>query len=85
MCIRYGLGIIYYRQEKYALAEYHFTRALSINGQSSVLHCYLGMVLQVRDTKKKNSQAVDRDTNRLWPETKGCMYDLKGNVHGMVV
>jgi hypothetical protein len=50
VCLRYGLGIIYYRQEKYALAEYHFTRALSINGQSSVLHCYLGMVLQVRDT-----------------------------------
>jgi tetratricopeptide (TPR) repeat protein len=39
---RYGLGTIYYRQEKYELAEYHFTRALSINRQSSVLHCYLG-------------------------------------------
>ena len=27
----YGLGAIYYRQEKYALAEYHFQRALSMN------------------------------------------------------
>ena len=39
----YGLGAIYYRQEKYALAEYHFQRALSMNPGSSVLHCYLGM------------------------------------------
>uniref|UniRef100_A0A7S4N5K4 Uncharacterized protein n=1 Tax=Odontella aurita TaxID=265563 RepID=A0A7S4N5K4_9STRA len=41
----YGLGAIYYRQEKYDLAEYHFRRALSVNPQSSVLHCHLGMAL----------------------------------------
>lgn len=33
---RYGLGSIYFRQEKYELAEYHFARALNINDQSSV-------------------------------------------------
>jgi len=38
----YGLGTIYYRQEKFELAEYHFRKALSINPVSSVLHCYLG-------------------------------------------
>jgi len=42
---RYGLGAIYYRQEKYELAEYHFDRALCHNPTSSVLHCYLGMTL----------------------------------------
>jgi anaphase-promoting complex subunit 3 len=39
----YGLGSLYYRQERYDLAEYHFKRALSINPASSVLHCYLGI------------------------------------------
>jgi anaphase-promoting complex subunit 3 len=39
----YGLGAIYHRQEKYDLAEYHFQRAVSINPQSSVLRCNLGM------------------------------------------
>ena len=39
----YGLGAIYFRQEKFDLAEYHFQRALDINSQSSVLHCHLGM------------------------------------------
>mmetsp|Transcript_15434 Transcript_15434/g.20499 ORF Transcript_15434/g.20499 Transcript_15434/m.20499 type:complete len:285 (-) Transcript_15434:99-953(-) len=39
----YGLGAIYFRQEKYDLAEYHFQKALTINPQSSVLHCHLGM------------------------------------------
>eukprot|EP00934_Nitzschia_sp_Nitz4_P000813 Nitzschia sp. Nitz4//scaffold50_size126154//50869//51894//NITZ4_003681-RA/size126154-exonerate_protein2genome-gene-0.91-mRNA-1//-1//CDS//3329553686//813//frame0 len=39
----YGIGAIYHRQEKYDLAEYHFHRAVSINPQSSVLRCNLGM------------------------------------------
>ena len=44
----YGLGTIYYRQEKYDLAEFHFRKALSINNCSSVLKCFLGMVLQAQ-------------------------------------
>lgn len=39
----YGLGSIYYCQEKFDLAEYHFHKACSINPQSSVLICHLGM------------------------------------------
>lgn len=47
----YGLGSIYYRQEKYELAEHHFRTALSINPASSVLHCYLGeTILCSRET-----------------------------------
>jgi anaphase-promoting complex subunit 3 len=41
----YGLGIIYFRQEKYNLSYHHFKRALSINPNSSVLLCYIGMVI----------------------------------------
>ncbi|KAJ7557247.1 hypothetical protein O6H91_05G118700 [Diphasiastrum complanatum] len=51
----YGIGTIYFRQEKYELAEYHFRRALSINSRSSVLHCYLGMALHAL---KKNTEAL---------------------------
>lgn len=42
----YGLGTLYMRQQKYELAELHFRRALALNPTSSVLLCYLGMVLQ---------------------------------------
>lgn len=52
----YGLGTIYFRQEKYELAEYHFARALSINKTSSVLHTFLGMVLHANG---KSAQALD--------------------------
>jgi len=38
-------GLVYYRQERYELAEYHFRRALAINHTSSILKCYIGMVL----------------------------------------
>lgn len=41
---RYGLGMIYYKQEKFNLAEMHFKKALSINPQSSVLLCHIGVV-----------------------------------------
>uniref|UniRef100_A0A8B9H9A1 Cell division cycle protein 27 homolog n=1 Tax=Astyanax mexicanus TaxID=7994 RepID=A0A8B9H9A1_ASTMX len=40
----YGLGMIYYKQEKFNLAEIHFKKALSINPQSSVLLCHIGVV-----------------------------------------
>ncbi|KAK3253653.1 Cell division cycle protein 27 [Cymbomonas tetramitiformis] len=52
----YGLGTIYYRQEKYVNAEYHFGRALKINTRSSVLHCYRGMALHALN---RNSEALD--------------------------
>ena len=41
----YGLGSIFYRQEKFELSTYHFRRAIGINPSSSVLYCYLGMAL----------------------------------------
>jgi tetratricopeptide (TPR) repeat protein len=41
---RYGLGMIYYKQEKFSLAEMHFQKALDINPQSSVLLCHIGVV-----------------------------------------
>jgi anaphase-promoting complex subunit 3 len=40
----YGLGSVFFRQEKYQMAVYHLQRAISINPRSSILHCYLGMV-----------------------------------------
>lgn len=44
LSFRYGLGMIYYKQEKFNLAEIHFKKALSINPQSSVLLCHIGVV-----------------------------------------
>ena len=41
---RYGIGMIYYKQEKYNLAEVHFKKALTINPSSSVLLCHIGVV-----------------------------------------
>jgi len=42
--LRYGLGMVYYRQEKYELAQFHFERALEIHPGSPALRCYVGMV-----------------------------------------
>ena len=41
---RYGVGMVYHKQEKFVLAEFHFNKALSINPQSSALLCNIGVV-----------------------------------------
>jgi anaphase-promoting complex subunit 3 len=40
----FGIGKVYYRQQKYDLAIEHFKKALKINPRSSVLYSYLAMV-----------------------------------------
>ena len=69
----YGLGAIYFRQEKYDLAEYHFSRALSINPQSSVLRCHLGMA---QHANGKPYEALDSlaDAFRLDPRNPQARY-----------
>ena len=42
--LRYGLGMIFYKKEKFTLAEAHFKKALAINPQSAVLLCHIGLV-----------------------------------------
>ena len=53
----YGLGTVFFRQEKYDLAEYHFRKAYSLNAGSSVLACYLGMVLHHSNDENKRKEA----------------------------
>jgi anaphase-promoting complex subunit 3 len=40
----YGIGMVYYKQEKYKLAEFHFSRSLAINCSNAVLCCHIGIV-----------------------------------------
>lgn len=61
MCVcvsRYGLGMIYYKQEKFNLAEIHFKKALSINPQSSVLLCHIGVVCFVAHEVQVAHQSI---------------------------
>ena len=44
--------MIYYKQEKYSLAELHFKKALSINSESSVLMCHIGVVQHALQVSK---------------------------------
>lgn len=71
----YGLGSIYYRQERFELSEYHFRKAHEINSNSSVLDCYLAMALYAQGSDEKTSdalkvlsKAIDRDPNN--PQVK---------------
>jgi anaphase-promoting complex subunit 3 len=66
----YGLGAIYYRQERFELAEYHFRRAMSINATSSVLACYLAMVLQAQNQSDKTMESLSILQNAITRDTK---------------
>lgn len=41
---RYGIGMVYYKQEKFVLAEFHFNKALVINPFNSTLLCTIAVV-----------------------------------------
>lgn len=42
--IRYGIGAIYQKQERYELAEMHYKRALRINHSSALIMCHIAVV-----------------------------------------
>lgn len=69
----YGLGAIYYRQEKYDLAEYHFKKAISINPQSSVLLCHLGMAQHANGMAYRALDTLE-DAFRLDPRNPQARY-----------
>jgi len=75
----YGLGNIYYRQEKYELAAYHFRRALKINDRSSVLYCYLGMVLHANRWHTQALEMLEK-ADSLQPSNPLAKFQ-KANVH----
>lgn len=68
------IGTIYYRQERFELAEYHFKRAIEINPNSSVLRCHLGLVLNAHNRWGSDLLCVSSiliglgtvDQKRLW-------------------
>ncbi len=53
----YGLGSIFYRQERLELAEYHFRKSAEINSRNGVLQCYLGIVLHAQNKAMKTLEA----------------------------
>jgi anaphase-promoting complex subunit 3 len=55
----YGLGSIFYRQERLELAEYHFRKAANINNNSTALQCYLSIVLHAQNQVEKTEEALD--------------------------
>ena len=74
---RYGVGQIYFRQEKYEMAEYHFRRSLLINQRSSVLRCYVGVALhkigRAQDALDQLQVCTQSQSATQTPVTAACM------------
>ena len=70
VCFRYGLGMIYYKQEKFTLAEVHFRKALAINPYSCVLLCHIGVVSYWGAITCLMSRGGGE---RLWESVEGVM------------
>ena len=56
----YGLGSIYYRQQKYDEAIKHFTRAAKINPCNPVLYCHLANAHRGRGEKRIALRLVNK-------------------------
>lgn len=73
--------MIYYKQEKFNLAEIHFKKALSINPQSSVLLCHIGVVSphltpKVKMYKKKKKKPQKGNPKSMFFICSCCCKDL---------
>ena len=66
----YGLGTVYFRQEKFPQAEFHLRQALMLNPRSSVLGCYLGMALHM----------LGRPTDALAQLEAACAVDSRNQL-----
>eukprot|EP00037_Helgoeca_nana_P000210 m.20701 g.20701 ORF g.20701 m.20701 type:complete len:726 (+) comp10271_c0_seq1:41-2218(+) len=56
----YGIGMIYFRQERFELAEYHFQLAVDINPSSPILLVYLGLAQYDQQKAELALQNLDR-------------------------
>lgn len=55
----YGLGIIFYRQNRYELSEFYFKKSKKLNHKSSVLDCFLSMALSAQECESKLNEALE--------------------------
>ena len=51
----YGIGLTYYKQERFQLAEFYYRKALSMNPQSPILMCHVAVV---RNETKNSEQTT---------------------------
>jgi len=56
----YGLGMIYYKQERYQRAENYYKKALAIHPHNSILHCHLGVVQHALNKPEKSLSSFSR-------------------------
>ncbi|XP_022754989.1 cell division cycle protein 27 homolog B-like isoform X2 [Durio zibethinus] len=56
----YGLGMIFFRQERFEFSEHHFGMALQINPCSSVIMSYLGTTLHALKKSEDAIKIMDR-------------------------
>ncbi len=71
----YGLGTIYFRQEKIAIAKMHFAQAIRINPNSSILYCYLGMLLaQLHSPQNQAALEILEKAKSLSPDNPQAQF-----------
>ncbi|XP_064121754.1 cell division cycle protein 27 homolog [Macrobrachium nipponense] len=76
----YGIGLVLFKQERYAQAEAHFKRALSIHPHSSVLMCHVAVV---EHALQKSSAALATLNRALKVEPRNplCKYHRASILH----
>jgi anaphase-promoting complex subunit 3 len=56
----YGLGTVFFKQQRHAAAESHFRQASAIHGSSAVLLCYLGLSLAAQELHAAAAEVLRR-------------------------
>ena len=68
----YGMGMIYYKQERFSEAQVYYKKALKLNPCNSVLLCHLGVVQSALNRPEKSLEtfALALENNKNDPLCK---------------
>jgi len=78
----YGIGLIFAKQERYQLAEYHIVKALSISPLSPKLMCHLASVQHKLNKTEKALQTIN-NAMLIAPKNALCKFERASILHKM--
>ena len=76
----YGIGLTYYKQERYQLADIYYKKALSINRYSPILMCHVAVVQHATNHIESALDTLNKAIT-ISPKSALCKFERASILH----
>ena len=76
----YGIGLTYYKQERFQLAEIYYRKALAINPSSPILMCHVAVVQHALQKTDRALETLNTAISRA-PRNPLCKFERASILH----